>query len=81
MLVEDRKLNILNVCVVKRTFEGKHDSMFNDNPVTSKYSPSKKYAVLYNIDGYEHNPVVQCVIGKKDAEQFVSRLKEMHHVS
>lgn len=74
------KMNIENVKIVKRTFEGKENPEANDNPVTSKYSPSKKYALVYDIEGYCHNPQVHCVRTKKDAEHILEMLKEFHNV-
>lgn len=74
-LDDDRKLVITNIEIVKRTFEG-----INDDPLRSKYYPSRKYAVKYDIENYEHNPVVKCVVGKKDAVAFVERLKQIHVV-
>lgn len=74
-LDEKDKLTISNVRIHKRTFEG-----INDDPVRSKYYTSKKYAVAYDIDGWEHNPCVHCFISKKDAEHFVEQLNRTHHV-
>lgn len=74
-LDEKNKLKIRNVQILKRTFEG-----VNDDPIRSKYYPSKKYAVAYDIDGYEHNPCVHCFISKKDSEYFIEQLKQTHYV-
>ena len=80
MVDVERKLNISNVNIVKRTFEGEYDISKNDNPITSKYRPSYKFAVSYDVLGYEHNPMIQCTRTKKDANAFVDRLKEIHNV-
>ena len=66
--------NISNVQVHKRTFEGETDPSKNDNPITSKYYRSCKFAVSYNIEGYEHL-VVTCKRTKKDAIAYVEKLK------
>lgn len=66
---------ITNITIHKRTFEGVTDDTKNDNPITSKYRPSRKYAVSYDIEGYEHNPNVRCVVTKRDALALVDRLK------
>jgi hypothetical protein len=64
-----------NFRIRKRTFEGKHYPAMNDNPVTSKYYPSKKYAVLYDVEGYSHNPVVKCYRTKREAEADIAQMK------
>lgn len=69
-------MNISNVNIVKRTFEG-----INDNPITSKYYPSKKYAVVYDIEGYAHNPSVHCTTTKKNAQLYIDELKRIHNVN
>lgn len=66
---------ISNIAIHKRTFEGVTDPSKNDNPVTSKYRTSRKYAVSFDIEGYEHNPSVHCVMSKKDALSLIERLK------
>lgn len=66
---------ISNIAIHKRTFEGATDDTKNDNPITSKYRPSKKYAVSYDADGYKHNPFIDCVVTKRDALALVVRLK------
>jgi hypothetical protein len=75
-LAEDRKLNISNIQIIKRTFEG-----INDSPITSKYYPSKKYAVSYDIKGYEYNPSIQCVTTKKDAGYYIEQLQLWHNIA
>lgn len=70
-------MKISNIKVIRRTFEGKIDASKNDSPLTSKYFPSKKYALVYYIEGYEFNPVIECYITKKDAEQAEWELKDM----
>jgi hypothetical protein len=77
---EERKLDILNVKIHKRTFESQFDASKNDDPITSKYMVSYKYAVSYDVKNYEHNPVVQCTRSKKDAEVFIEKLKKVHNV-
>ena len=74
-LDKERKLNIHDVEIVKRTFEG-----VNDDPIRSKYRTSYRYAVKYDIENYEHNPVIQCFRTKKDAQGFIDKLKETHIV-
>ena len=37
--------------LVRRTFEGKNDVDKNQDPITSKYMESMKYAVVYFEDG------------------------------
>ena len=68
------KLNITNINIHKRTFQGP-----NDNPITSNYLRSKKYAVSYDVGGYEHNPLVHCVTCKKDALKLIENLKKAHN--
>ena len=46
------KMIITNIGVYKRTFEGKDNPFANDNALTSKYYPSKKYLLRYTIEGY-----------------------------
>lgn len=69
------KRKITNIRIVKRTFEGRNDESKNDNPVTSKYSPSKKYAILYDLIGYDYNPICECVDNNEIAELTVAQMK------
>ena len=66
---------VTNINIHKRTFEGATDPSKNENPITSKYYTNNKYAVSYDVEGYEHNPHVRCFRTKKDAEQYVDELK------
>ena len=74
-LIDGCKLKINNIAIVKRTFEG-----INDDPIRSKYYTSKKYAVKYDIEGWEHNPSVHCFVTKKDAGHFIEQLRLTHIV-
>jgi hypothetical protein len=76
VLKEEIRMQVTNIKIVKRTFEGVTDISKNDNPLTSKYYPSKKYALVYDQEGYEFNPVIECYVTKKDAEQANWELKE-----
>jgi hypothetical protein len=71
-------MKISNINIHRRTFEGKTDEAKNSNPITSKYNPSKKYAVSYDLEGYGHNPSVHCVITKKDALEHIKYLKKKY---
>ena len=66
---------VTNINIHKRTFEGVSDLTKSDNAITSKYYASNKYAVSYDMEGYEHNPIVRCFRTKKEAEQYVDELK------
>jgi len=41
---------LLNYEILKRSFEGKNDPIKNDDAITSKYYPSKKYITIFNIE-------------------------------
>jgi hypothetical protein len=76
----DRKLNISNVRLHRRTFEGKTDESKNNSAITSKYMTSYKYAVSYDIEGYMHNPSVDTFVGKKDALSHIDWLKTEYNI-
>lgn len=61
------KPHITKIHVVKRTFEGKDNPNANDNPITSKYMPSKKYAMLYECEEFDQ-PHITLYETKKLAE-------------
>ena len=78
MVYMDYKIRAQNIVIHKRTFEGKTDTTKNDCPITSKYYPSKKYAVAFDLLGYKHNPVVHCFKTKKDALAYAVLLRGGH---
>lgn len=59
---------ITDIVVVRRTFEGKNDPTKNDDPVTSKYMPSHKVAVVYMKNGEKF---VQTFATKADAVYWI----------
>lgn len=61
------KLHITKIGVIKRTFEGKDNPQANDNPITSKYMPSKKYAMFYECEEF-NQPYITLYKTKKLAE-------------
>lgn len=54
--------------VVRRVFSGKFDPSMNDDPVTSKYMPSHKFAVVYFENGKR---MVRTCTTKAEAEKWV----------
>lgn len=52
---------ILKSDVVKRTFEGVKNPEKNNNPITSKYSPSKKYALVFDVQ-FEHGGISKDIV-------------------
>ena len=73
-------LTISDIRLHKRTFEGKTDDSKNYCAITSKYTPSYRYAVSYDIEGYIHNPMVDIFVSKKDALSHIDRLYENYNV-
>jgi hypothetical protein len=69
---------VLNYRIRKRTFEGKTDIKKNDNPLTSKYMPSKKYVAYYDVQ-WEHggiSEVNKCFDTQKEAiEEMEMKIK------
>lgn len=54
------KLHITEIEVLRRTFEGKADPSKNDDVLTSKYSPSKRYLLRYKCTEYGSQCVNEC---------------------
>lgn len=52
----------------KRTFTGD-----NDNPITSDFSKSKKWAISYNIENYDHVKY-EVFETKKECENRIEKL-------
>jgi len=61
---------VQNATIVKRTFEGKTDPSKNNNPVTSKYMASYKYAVICTQYGKER---IDTFVSKKDASNWIEK--------
>jgi hypothetical protein len=59
---------IKNANIVRRTFEGKTDPSKNDNPITSKYYTSKKYAVVCEWYGKPH---AEAFTSKQEAQDWI----------
>ena len=59
---------ITDIVIVRRTFEGKIDPSKNDDPVTSKYMPSHKVAVVYMKNGKR---AVETFATKSEARQWL----------
>ena len=73
-------MDISNIRLHRRAFEGKTDSSKNGNAITSGYYTSYRYAVSYDIEGYAHNPSVDCFVGKKDALSHMDWLRATYNV-
>lgn len=73
-------MNISNIRIVKRTFEGLTDPTKNDNPVTSKYYTSKKYIVLYDVENCGNNPMTHCTQSKKEAHEYVRQMQKNYNL-
>jgi hypothetical protein len=56
--------------IVKRTFEGRTNPEANNDPVTSKYYPSHKYAVVWMQYGQRN---VRTERSRRDCQNFVMR--------
>jgi len=59
---------ISGMILVKRTFEGSKDPTKNDDPVTSKYMPSHKIAVVYTKNGKR---AVETFATRADARKWI----------
>lgn len=59
---------ISDAILVKRTFEGAKDPSKNDDPVTSKYMPSHKVAVVYMKNGKR---AVETFATRADARRWI----------
>lgn len=73
-------LHITKIEVVKRTFEGKYNPGANDNPITSKYMTSKKYAMLYECEEFGQ-PYITLYETKKLAEIAKENTLKYNHDS
>lgn len=63
---------IKNPVIVRRKFEGRTDPSKNNDPLTSKYMPSYRYAVVYERYGKQR---VDCFPTKAQAENFITEMK------
>jgi hypothetical protein len=68
------KLHITDIQILRRTFEGKTDPSKNDDALTSKYSPSKRYLLRYRCTEYGDHCISEAYETKRLAEYAVELL-------
>lgn len=63
--------------ILKRTFEGETNPEKNLSPITSKYSPSKKWALVFDVK-FSHGgigkDIVELFSTKKEATERITSL-------
>lgn len=52
---------VYSIELKKRTFEGITNEKANTNAVTSKYSPSKKYAIVFSVQ-FAHGGIADKIV-------------------
>jgi hypothetical protein len=65
--------------VLRRTFEGKTDPSKNNDALTSKYYPSKRYLLRYQCTEYGDHVVTESHTTKKLAEEAKELLLRYNH--
>ena len=73
------KMHITDIQVFRRTFEGKTNPCKNDDAVTSKYYPSKKYLLRYKCTEYGDRYVSEAYKTKRIAEERKDLLLKYNH--
>lgn len=73
------KLHITDVQILRRTFEGKTDPSKNDDVLTSKYSPGKRYLLRYRCTEYGDVYANEAYETKRLAETAEESLLKYNH--
>ncbi len=70
---------VIKTEIKRRTFEGLTNTEKNSSPITSKYYPSKKYALIFSVE-FSHGGTKQNIIEtyrtKREAEERKTHLLE-----
>jgi hypothetical protein len=66
---------ILKSDIVMRTFEGNNEPEKNNNPITSKYNPSKKYALVFDVQ-FEHGGISKDIVETYETKKLAEIRQE-----